>query len=137
MTRQYFSIQKPHKCPRIELTPLIDVIFILLLFFVVTTNFVKEQKGLTVTLPTAMSLESTKPSVTISIDRQQRVYWNGERISELSISNHVRRVIQDDPNQPIVLQADQRTPYLRVVSVLDAIRHSGAVNVMLEAKKSS
>ena len=87
-------------------------------------------------MPSAIAVETPKSLVTISIDRNQRVFWNGQRVSEKSISGRVEKELSKKPNQAIILQADKNTPYIRVVSILDAIRRSGGTNVMLEANKS-
>ena len=122
--------------PRFELTALIDVIFILLIFFAVSSSFHQQQRGLNLTLPSAVATEAPKKTITISIDRQQRVYWNGNRISEAALATKIAKQIKQVPNQAIMLQADKATPYVRVVNVLDAIRQSGGQNVMLQAQRS-
>ncbi len=136
MSRRFLSKKRQLTGPRFELTALVDVIFILVLFFAVTTSFEKERKGIQLTLPTAVSVEKPKKSITIAIDRNQLLYWNGERVSEKNIAIKVKQIIEKNPNQQIILQADKETPYLRVVSVLDAIRRAGCSQVMLEAEKS-
>ena len=77
-----------------------------------------------------------KESITISIDRNQRIYWNGTRVGQGHIATRVQEAIAQNPKQQIVLQADKSTPYVRIISVLDAIRSSGCSNVMLEAEKT-
>ena len=135
--RQYLLNQPRQSSARFELTPLIDIIFILVIFFAVTTHFVQERQGLKLTLPSAVSVEQPKKAVTISIDRYQRVYWNGERVSESLLSSKIKGLLSDNPDQSILVQADQSTPYIRVISVLDIVRSSGCSNVMLEAEKKS
>ena len=136
MKRKFFNIEKKSSKPRFELTPLIDIIFILVLFFAVTSTFVDQKKGIQLTLPSASAIEQTKKSVVISVDKNQRVHWNGKRINESAIQGKVVSLIKASPDQQIVLQADKSTPYVRVVSILDAIRNSGCYNVMLQAKQS-
>ena len=87
-------------------------------------------------MPSAVATEAPKKTITISIDRQQRVYWNGNRISEAALATKIAKQIKQVPNQAIMLQADKATPYVRVVNVLDAIRQSGGQNVMLQAQRS-
>ena len=137
MKRQFLKNTREVKSPKLELTPLIDVIFILVIFFAVTTTFVQQKKGLKLQLPNAVSVETPKKSIVISIDRQQRVYWNSLQISESNVSEKVASAIKTNPNQGILLQADKQTPYSRIIFILDAIRKSGCSNVMLEAEISS
>ena len=134
MKRRYLKRGRNMQFPKLELTPLIDVIFILVIFFAVTTTFVQEKKGIKLSLPNAVSVESPKKSVIISIDRNQRVYWNSVPISESVIADKVSLHMKNNPDQGIVLQADEQTPYNRVIYVLDSIRRSGCSNVMLEAE---
>ncbi len=136
MGRHFLQTSQSKLKPKFELTALIDIIFILVLFFAVSTSFNQERKALSLTLPSAIAVETPKSLVTISIDRNQRVFWNGQRVSEKSISGRVEKELSKKPNQAIILQADKNTPYIRVVSILDAIRRSGGTNVMLEANKS-
>ncbi|MEK9728234.1 MAG: biopolymer transporter ExbD [Candidatus Margulisiibacteriota bacterium] len=136
MSRQFLRLSRRKTTPTFELTALIDIIFILVLFFAVSTSFNQERKALKLTLPSAIAVETPKSSITISIDQNQRVFWNGKRISENTIATRVEKELSQQPDLAIVLQADKRTPYVRVVAVLDAIRRSGGTNVMLEANKS-
>ncbi len=136
MARRFLLKSRSLAQPKLELTALIDVIFILVLFFAVSTSFQQERKGLTLTLPSAVAVEKPLKAVTISIDRNQRLYWDGVRVQESNIASKVKVSMVKNPDQQIILQADKRTPYLRVVSVLDAIRRSGCSQVMLEAKKT-
>ena len=136
MKRKFFKSKKSIEIPRFELTPLIDIIFILVLFFAVTSSFVEQKKGIDLILPSAVSIQAATKSIVISIDRNQRVHWNGNRIKESAIQSKVSTLMKDAPDQQIVLQADKNTPYIRVVSILDTIRTSGCYNVMLQAKKS-
>ena len=136
MKRKFFRARTEIKSPRFELTPLIDIKFILVLFFAVTSSFVESKKGIQLVLPSAVSIESAKKSVVISVDRNQRVHWNGQRINESSLQTKVLSLMKEFPDQQIILQADKSTPYVRVVSILDTVRSSGCYNVMLQAQKS-
>jgi len=135
MARNYININGVKSRPKFELTALIDVIFILLIFFAVSTSFNQNKKALELTLPSAIAVEVPKKSVTISVDRNQRVFWNAERVSEQAITSKLSNYLKDNSENAIILQADKNTPYVRVVSILDAIRLAGGVNIMLEAKK--
>ena len=96
MSRQFIVSKRVKKKPRFELTALIDVMFILVLFFAVSTSFNQKQTGLNLTLPSAKSVESPKKAVTISIDRNQRIYWNGVRLSEERVSQKVAEMLKEN-----------------------------------------
>jgi biopolymer transport protein ExbD len=76
MARNYVSLASQALKPRFELTALIDIIFILVLFFAVSTSFTQQRQGLTLTLPNAVAVTKSPAVITISIDRKQRVYWH-------------------------------------------------------------
>jgi biopolymer transport protein ExbD len=135
MARQFILQKRLKKKPAFELTPLIDVMFILVLFFAVSTSFHENQTGIKLRLPSAVSVETPEKAITISIDRNQRIFWNGVRIPESDIYQNVGTQIRKNPKQQVLVQADQQTPYSRVVSVLDAIRRAGCSLVMLETEK--
>lgn len=137
MARHYIPSKRQAQMPKFELTPLIDVIFILVIFFAVTTSFIQERKGLKLMLPSAVSVEQPDKATTISIDRYQRVYWNGTRIQESMIASKVQSIVKLFPDHNVIVQADKNTPYIRVISVLDAIRKSGCFNILLEAEQKS
>ena len=120
--------------PRFELTALIDVLFILVLFFIVTHTMSPVSQGIDLTLPSAVSVKAPEVGVTISINARQRVFWNGVAIAESQIAQKVAQEVKKKPNVSVLLQADKATPYVRVVSVLDKVRQAGVDQVMLEAE---
>ena len=134
MKRRFLSRQFSDSSPRFELTSLIDIVFILVMFFAVSTSFNNVQQGVAVVLPSSVSSEAPTEAITISIDRNQRLYWNGALFSESQLSHRLKETIEKKPNQQVLLQADKHTPYARVVWVLDAIRQSGCTQVMLETE---
>ena len=136
MKRRFLSRQFSDSSPRFELTSLIDIVFILVMFFAVSTSFNNVQQGVSVVLPSAVSSEAPTEAITISIDRNQRLYWNGALFSESQLSNRLNETMEKKPNQQVLLQADKHTPYARVVWVLDAIRQAGCSRVMLETEPS-
>ena len=136
MSRQYIGRNRLLKPPAFELTALIDVVFILVMFFAVSTTFTPIHQGVSVVLPSSVSSEAPSEAITISIDRNQRLYWNGTLLPESQLVQSVQHVLQKNPNQQVLLQADKHTPYSRVIWVLDAIRQAGCSRVMLETEPS-
>lgn len=117
----------------LELTPLIDVMFILVLFFVVTAHFNPQPEAISLVLPHAKAAKTVTPTVTISIDNHQRIYLDGAQVSESVIASRLSQL--NATNVSVVVQADQQTPYVRVMSILDRIRSSGIDTVLLAADK--
>ena len=131
----YIDAPSPLEKPRFELTALIDIIFILVLFFAVSTSFTQQKKALPLVLPSAVSSKAPPKTMVVSIDQKQRLYWNQSRINASELGSKVQMAIKHNPTTPLLLQAHQQTPYVRVVSVLDTIRLAGGAQVMLETNQ--
>lgn len=120
---------------RLELTPLIDIIFILLIFFAVSSTLVIQKQGIKLQLPTAESTTEQKDGALISIDGQQRIYLDEKMISLELISSRVGDLLKENKELKVIIHADETTPYNLVIRVLDKIRLGGCFNVALQTKK--
>jgi len=110
----------------IDLSPMIDCIFILLIFFIVTTVFV-EEKGLQVYKPDAaasLALD-VDDSVTLEITHANTVLFDGEEISVADVTNRVRAAVGGE-DIPVVIRAHEKTHHGTFVSVWDAAARGGA-----------
>lgn len=109
----------------INLTSLIDVLFLLLIFFMVSTTFVKAP-GIALDLPEAESSEIVDEGpLALFISREGQVYVNDEPISKHLLEVALRRRVEKDAETRLVLKADQGVSYGDVVQVLDIVRESG------------
>ncbi|MCB1877836.1 MAG: biopolymer transporter ExbD [Chromatiales bacterium] len=115
--------------PQLNITPLIDVVFLLLIFFMVSTTFDKE-KAIEIELPTASSSEEIKDIETleITIDTDGRYFVNdaevlGERVETLKLA--IRKAVGDRDNLPVVINADGRAPHQSVIGALEAAGQLG------------
>jgi biopolymer transport protein ExbD len=134
VTPSYIPLPVTAPKARFELTALIDVIFILVLFFAVSSSFTREKQALSLTLPTAVAVETPPASVVIAIDKNQRLFWNGDRITDDGMRQSIQKTLVTDRDKTFVIQADEATPYRQVVRVLDTIRNAGGLHVMLETQ---
>lgn len=115
----------------IQMTPLIDMVFILLIFFVVTTSFVSET-GLNIQRPQSSSSEILPhDNLTIEIDAAGRITIDSQRVSLLSIRSFLQKRLRLEPKLAVVLAADKTISVDRVVSVMDEIRAAGINEVAL------
>jgi biopolymer transport protein ExbD len=120
----------------INMSPLIDMVFLLLIFFVVTTSFVKES-GIDVERPTAATAEmKEKGNVLIGIAEDGSVYLDRKRIDVRSVRAHMARVLAENPEGSVVVVADRKSQTGVVVQVMDQCRLAGAKNVSLAASKA-
>ena len=110
-----------------DLTPMIDVVFLLLIFFLLTSYVILP--SIQVNLPeseTALVNEPAELSLTITEDR--RLYLNDEAISENRLEEALRAIFSRNPNG-IVIQSDRRVPFGFVVEIMDLTKRAGAENI--------
>ena len=123
----------PREAVDIDLTPLIDVVFLLLIFFMVSTTFNRESE-LSIELPSA-SAEVRKrqaDSIDVAIDAQGRFYVNGRQLlntQSKTIRQALKNAAGDKESPPVIVNADARTPYQAVVQVMDVARKLGFVRL--------
>lgn len=112
----------------INISPLIDMVFILLIFFIVTTVFV-EETGVDVNKPQAASAQDLeKNSILIAITENRKVIYGGREIGPAGVRATVRRLTQRE-QMPVIVQADRSVPTELLVRVIDEAKLAGAVSV--------
>lgn len=119
--------------PDINLAPLIDVVFLLLIFFMVSTTFDRNSQ-LAIELPeaTAPPQEQNPQSIEVAIDAGGRYYVNGVELINTQLSSVVqalRKAAAGREQVPIVITADGKSPHQSVVTVMDAARRLGFVHL--------
>ena len=119
----------------IKIAPLIDMVFILLIFFIVTTSFVSET-GLTVERPAARSAEKLQSqSVLIGVGPSGEIYLSGRRIGLFSLKPLIENQLRNKPDLSVVLVADKTTPADLIVRVMDELRLSGVKRIALATEQ--
>jgi len=119
----------------VNMSPLIDMVFLLLIFFVVTTSFVKES-GIEVERSTAATAEvQERGSIMIGVSSEGEVWMEGKRVDVRSVRGLVERALAEDPEAGVLVVADQGSLTGDVVKVMDQCRLAGAVNVSLAARR--
>jgi biopolymer transport protein ExbD len=117
----------------INISPLIDMVFILLIFFIVTTTFV-EETGVDVDKPQAASAASLdKNSILLAVTPQGQVVYGGEEIGVSGVRPLVRRLSESEP-MPVIIQGDQAVHFGVVMRVIDEAKLAGARNVSLASE---
>ena len=111
--------------PGLDIAPLIDMVFILLIFFLVNTSFVKE------TAATAST--ENKTSVLIAIDPQNRVFMEQREIDLRAVRANVERALAENPEAAVIVVADKASQTGTAIQVMDGCRMAGAKNVSLAA----
>jgi biopolymer transport protein ExbD len=121
----------------INMGPLVDMVFLLLIFFVVTTSFVKET-GIDVQYSTAATAErKERGNIMLGISADGQVYMEDKRIDVRSVRALIERALAEDPESGVVIVADKDSNTGIVVRAMDQCRLAGAVNVSLAAKRET
>ena len=123
------KIEESHKM-EVDLTPLLDVVFILLIFFIVTTVFVRET-GVEIDKPTAVSTKQLQSAVIlIAITASREVVYAGTNIGIKGVRSTLSQAIKNNP-KPLVIQADKSVPTELLVKVIDQAKLAGVANVSI------
>lgn len=122
----------------IEITPLIDVIFLLLLFFVLTTTFVIEDKSIEVNLPeaqTGVSDTVQENRLVVTIDSNDRIYFNGKKVSVNDLNYEIEKYLSTHRTNTAYITADKAAHYGVVVKVMDIFRAYKITDLRISVKE--
>lgn len=132
MTRR--SSRRPRALPTIDLTAMVDVVFLLIIFFMVSTTFITLESGLPVDLPQAQSAEAQAEGLpTVSITASEEVFLGGAPTTVERLEADLRALLREQPSDVVVLRADRAVPHGLTVEIMDAIKRSGAARVAIAA----
>ncbi|MFK7160642.1 biopolymer transporter ExbD [Marinospirillum sp. MEB164] len=119
----------------VNLTPMLDVVFILLIFFIVTTSFVRES-GIEVDPPQASTAEvQAQASILIAISPEGEIWLDREPVTLAALGPRVVRLQAESPQSSVVIQADRASRSGRLVEVMDRLRQAGVDRIALAAQQ--
>lgn len=126
------SFTDREESPQVDLTPLIDVVFILLIFFILSANFQKEST-IEVDRPSASSstLKSESKILTVSVDRDQNIWFNGQNINLSQLQFLVKAQVTNSQTTNAIVNADRSLDTGTLISIIDTLRLSGLTNVAI------
>jgi biopolymer transport protein ExbD len=123
------KINKGTALALLDLTPMIDMVFNLLLYFMVVSHFANEERTLKVELPTgsmAMPLTAKPKEIFVNIDQTGRYYIGAQRLDERELGRYLRQAATDNPtNQTVVIRADKRCPWDFVATSMRLCNEAG------------
>jgi len=126
------------KKPRIEIIPMIDTMFFLLVFFMIATLSMTLQHGMPISLPTAESSTDTiADHISLTLTQEGTLYYNKEAITLQELDRRLANLRQTSPNPSLLINADERVPHGRVIKVMDLIRLSGITSMSIATQPSS
>lgn len=119
----------------IEPTPLIDVMFLLTIFFMLTSTIIKTS-SINVNLPKSITSDSQpRTQIIVTITKDNKLFLNDYPISLQDLSSAIKRITVRDPNVPVIIRGDKDIPYQMVIEVMDRVRIGGAVEVSLSVEQ--
>jgi len=118
----------------INLTPMLDVVFILLIFFIVTANFIKEP-GLEVNRPDAeTSAIQENAAILIAIGATNDIWIDGRMIDVRQVKANITKLLADNPKGSVVIQADEKATADSIIAVMDQSREAGVFAISLASE---
>ena len=132
MRRTDLSMGQDSNSDDIDLTPMLDVVFIMLIFFIVTASFVKES-GIDVNRPDAPVTE-TKPedaNILIVIDQNDDIWIDRRIIDPRAVRANIERLHAENPKGSVVIQPNKRSTNKILVEIMDSSRSAGVYNISI------
>jgi biopolymer transport protein ExbD len=120
----------------VNLTPMLDVVFIMLIFFIVTASFVKEA-GIEVNRPDAATAEKKeRGNILVAITDTGQIWIDKRQVDPRALRANIERLHAENPQGSVVIQADKNSKNGMLVEVMDAARLAGVYNVSIAAEVS-
>ena len=118
----------------VNMTPMLDIVFIMLIFFIVTASFVKEA-GIDVTRPPAATAErKERGNILIAITENDQIWIDKRQVDPRAVRANIERLHAENPQGAVVIQADKASKNGLLVQVMDAARLAGVKSVSLAAE---
>ena len=119
----------------IDMTPMLDIVFIMLIFFIVTATFVKES-GIDVTRPDAeTAVKQSRVGILIAIRDNNEVWINRRRVDLAAVRANVERLHAENPQGGAVIQADKNAQTGTLVEIMDQVRLAGVSSISIAAEE--
>ena len=131
--RQFLGVDQEQDEANVDITPMLDVVFIMLIFFIVTATFVKES-GIDVNKPdAATAVVEEKANILIAIDANDKIWIDRRQVDMRSVRSIIERLHAENPEGTVVIQADEDSHNETLVRVMDASRRAGVFEIALGA----
>ena len=131
--RKKTSLYQDDEENEINLTPMLDVVFIMLIFFIVTASFIKEA-GIQVSRPDAPTADKQEDAaILIAISANDEIWIDRREVEPRGLRTHIERLHAENPKGSIVIQADEESTNEMLVIVMEAAKQVGVTNVAIAA----
>lgn len=133
--KQHFQNLVEEEEATIDMTPMLDVVFIMLIFFIVTASFVKEA-GIDVNRPeAATAVKKDRANILVAISATGEVWINKRKVDIRAVQANIERLKAENPQGSVVIQADKKATTEILIKVMDASRAAGAYDVSIAAEE--
>ena len=133
--KQHFQNLVDEEEANIDMTPMLDVLFIMLIFFIVTASFVKEA-GIDVNRPeAATAVKKDRANILIAISDKGEIWINKRRIDVRAVQANIERLHAENPQGTVVIQADKNATTETLIKVMAASREAGVSDVSIAAQE--
>ena len=130
--------EEPDNPPQINIVPMIDVIFALLTFFIISTLSLTRSVGLPVNLPRAVTAQTQSPSqLVVTLNRQGQLTLNRQPAQLGDLQTRIRTLMGKNPSALVVINADERVSHGQVIAVMDQLRLIPGVKLAIAAQRPS
>jgi biopolymer transport protein ExbD len=135
MRKIFSNIQNQEEESGIDITPMLDVVFIMLIFFIVTASFIKET-GIDVNRPqAATAVKKAKANILVAIDANNDIWIDRRQVDIRSVRPNIERLHAENPQGSVIIQADRESKTETLIQVMDASRQAGVYNVSIAAQE--
>jgi biopolymer transport protein ExbD len=118
----------------IDLTPMLDVVFIMLIFFIVTATFIKEP-GVEVDRPDANTAQVKNAKILVAINSENKVWVDKSEIDPLFVKDQIELLLAENPKSPVIIQADAKSSIKVLNEVAQAARQLGITDISIAVQK--
>ena len=131
------NLLQEDEAEEINMTPMLDVVFIMLIFFIVTASFVKEA-GIDVNRPeAATAVKKERANILVAISDTGEIWINKRQIDVRAVQANIERLKAENPQGSVVIQADKKATTDMLIKVMDASHAAGAFDVSIAAQDAS
>ncbi|PTB86209.1 biopolymer transporter ExbD [Pseudidiomarina aestuarii] len=133
--KQHFANLIDEEETAIDMTPMLDVVFIMLIFFIVTASFVKEA-GIDVNRPEASTaVQKDRANILVAISDTGEIWINKRQVDARAVQANIERLYAENPQGSVVIQADKKATTETLIKVMDAARAAGVFDVSIATQE--
>jgi len=128
-----FRDLQPEATAELELAPMIDVVFLLLIFFIVSWQFARFEEDMDVSVPAAEEKETQDESavgeIIVNVTKDGTIILNGNSVSKTSLQSKLKIIAETYPGQAVILRGHVDTDFQMIIDVLDQVKKAGIFNI--------